>query len=102
MPAPRKLLMVLVASTLCVPAVAAHATPGKKHKAKPACKLVTDGSGDAKGTGTAVTTPSSDANLDIITADIATNATTLTGVLRVSKPSASDSMAPTGWEYQVT
>jgi len=101
MTTPRRLFLVLVASSLCVPAIAAHATPAKKHKPKPACKLVTDGGGDAKGTGTAVSTPSSDANLDIISADVATSATTLTGVVRVSKLASSDSMAPTGWQYQV-
>jgi hypothetical protein len=102
MRAPRRVLMVLVASTLCVPAIAAHAMVTKKHRPKPVCKLVTDGSGDAKGFASAVTMPSSDANLDIISADVATNATTLTGVLRVSKLASSDSTAPTGWEYQVT
>ena len=101
MRAPRRVLLVLVASTLCVPAIAAHATVTKKHRPKPVCKLVTDRSGDAKGTGTALTTPSSDANLDIISADVATNATTLTGVVRVSKLATSDSTAPAGWQYQV-
>jgi hypothetical protein len=101
MRAPRRVLLVLVASTLCVPAIAAHATVTKKHRPKPVCKLVTDRSGDAKGTGTALTTPSSDANLDIISADVATNATTLTGVVRVSKLASSDSTAPAGWQYQV-
>jgi hypothetical protein len=103
---PRRLFLAFVATAVCVPAVAAHVTADAantaKKRVKPVCKLVTDGSGDAKGTGTAVATPSSDANLDIISADVATNVTTLTGVVRVSKLATNDSMAPTGWQYMVT
>jgi len=102
LPSPRHVLMLLVAGSLCVPAIGAHAAPAKKKKPKPVCKIVTDSPGDADGNGTPAGMPSSDANLDIVSADIATNATTLTGVVRVAKLAKSDSSAPTGWKYQVT
>lgn len=83
---------------LVVPAAAAgqHATK----KRKPVCNLVKDGSGDATGTGTAVTGPN-DGNLDIVGADVATNARTLTAVVRLAALSSSDSNSPGGREYQV-
>lgn len=58
--------------------------------AKPVCNLITDPTGD-------VTLPSP--NLDIVSADIATNAKKLTGVIRVAKLANSDGTAPTGVAY---
>lgn len=57
---------------------------------KPACNLIQDPAGD-------VTLPS--ANLDIVSADIASNAKKLTAVIRVAKLANSDGTAPTGVAY---
>jgi hypothetical protein len=83
---------------LLAPALTAHATATRVRK--PVCHLVSDPSGDATGTGTAATAPN-DANLDIVGADIATNAKTLTAVVRLRALAMSDSASPTGREYQV-
>lgn len=58
--------------------------------AKPVCNLISDGAGD-------VTAPS--ANLDILSADVSSDAKKLTGVIRVAKLAASDGSAPTGFAY---
>ena len=88
---------------LLVPTVVAQAATAPRHKpkVKPVCNLVTDPAGDANGTGTGVNSPASDQDLDLLGADIATNATTLTAVVRLSALDASDSTAPGGREYQV-
>ena len=57
---------------------------------KPVCNLVSDPTGD-------VTLPS--AALDVVSADIATDAKSLTGVIRVAKLANSDGTAPTGFAY---
>ena len=58
--------------------------------AKPLCNLITDGTGD-------VAAPS--ANLDIVSADVASDAKKLTAVIRVAKLAESDGTAPTGVAY---
>lgn len=58
--------------------------------AKPVCNLIADGTGD-------VTAPS--ANLDIVSADVASDAKKLTAVIRVAKLASSDGTAPTGVAY---
>lgn len=83
---------------LLAPAWAAHA--GNTAVRTKVCKLVVDPGGDATGTGTPASAPN-DANLDIVGADVATNSTTLTGVVRLASLSTSDSAAATGREYQV-
>jgi hypothetical protein len=88
--------IVVATLALLTPAWQAHAAAKKK----PACHLVADAAGDATGTGLPVGAPN-DANLDIVGADIATNATTLTAVVRLASLAAGDSSAPTGREYQV-
>src|SRR5437870_980911 len=58
---------VLLAVALVVPATSAGAaTKAKPKPVPPVCKLIVDPAGDAKGTGLAVSAPSSDPNLDII------------------------------------
>ena len=57
---------------------------------KPVCNLVSDAAGD-------VMLPS--AALDVVSADIATDAKKLTGVIRVAKLANSDGTAPTGFAY---
>jgi hypothetical protein len=58
--------------------------------AKVPCNVITDGTGD-------VTAPS--ANLDIVSADVSSDAKKLTGVIRVAKLANSDGTAPTGFAY---
>jgi hypothetical protein len=95
--------VVLASVALVAPALSAHASVDRKRKPKPpppVCKLVVDGSGDATGTGTAVN-GSNDPNLDIVSADVATNTKTLTAVVRLASLATGDNTAPTGREYQV-
>jgi hypothetical protein len=70
-------------------------------KPKPVCNLVTDAQGDANGfvvTDTGLPVPPSDDYLDIVSADIASDAKTVTAALRL-KAVGADSMAPTGSTY---
>lgn len=77
--------LALTATASLAFAGAAGAAP-----AKPVCNLITDGTGD-------VTAPS--ANLDIVSADIGSDAKKLTGVIRVAKLATGDGTAPTGVAY---
>lgn len=59
---------------------------------KPACNLVLDVGGDA-----------SDSSLDVVSADVATNATTLTWVIRPRQLTSSpDTQSPTGRAWQLS
>src|SRR4051812_48412561 len=89
----RATLSLVVVAAL-IGAGSASAATKKKHRKppppKPVCHLV--------GAGTAST---SDQSLKITSADIATNATSLTFVIRVAKlATGPDSNAPTGREWQ--
>jgi hypothetical protein len=76
----------------------AHASDAKKKKVKPTCHLVTDATDDAKN-GANTNNPS----LDITSADIVTNKTQLTAVIRVAKLTTGfDSLAPSGRMWQLT
>ena len=60
------------------------ADAAEKKKPKPVCNLVKDLKSDATDNGTnAVKTPN-DPNLDIVTADVASNSKTVTGVIRLT------------------
>jgi hypothetical protein len=91
---------VVAATALFLAAPSWAATAAPQRTVKPVCHLVTDPAGDATGTGTPVTAPN-DPDLDIVGADIATNSSTLTAVVRLAAVAPSDSTAPTGMEYQV-
>lgn len=70
---------------------------------KPVCNLVTDPSGDANldpATGKNAVGPSVPA-YDITSVDVANNATTFTGVLRVLTLAKKDNYAPTGIHWTV-
>jgi hypothetical protein len=109
----RPLVIAAVAGSL-VTAGAANAStshPNKK-KPKPVCNLVTDAPGDANGIGSQLTVEGqgvppaenagpSDDNFDIVSADVASSATTVTGVIRVKGLSATDSNSPTGGSWQI-
>jgi hypothetical protein len=73
-----------------------HAQAAGK-KVKKVCRLVTDATDDAKNAA-----GSGNPSLDIISADVATNATTLTAVIRVAKlTSGFDPQAPLGRSWQL-
>ncbi len=65
--------------------------------AKPACNLVTDLKGDASFLDTAP----NDASLDIVSADVATDAKKLTAVLRVDRFASLSPTSPLGRGYYV-
>jgi hypothetical protein len=65
-------------------------------KAKPVCNLMADAKGDA----TYNNVPGADGD-DIVSADIASDATTITGVLRAAAIPANDPQAPLGRNYTV-
>ena len=70
-------------------------------KVKPTCKLVVDGKADNKlsptGNGGVPGSPST----DIVSADVASNATTLTAVVRVAKLANPDPQSPLGQAWAV-
>jgi hypothetical protein len=94
-----KLLAIAAIVPLCVGVTSASATTKKKKPPKPVCNLIKDANNDATGTGTGTAGPY-DANLDILSADIATNATTATFVVRLAAMDANDNNAPTGAAFE--
>lgn len=94
-------VMALVLSVVVIDG--ADAAPKPKPKPKPPpCGTVSDPIGDSPGVMPGASGPLYDANLDIISADVANNATWVTGVLRVAHLTQADSMAPTGRTYRLT
>ena len=88
-------IAALAATTPLLLGVAAvDAAP--RPKPKPVCNLIVDAKGDA--VAPAAPMPN-DPNLDILSADIATNATTLTAVLRIADLSGKGDTSPTGRAY---
>jgi hypothetical protein len=85
---------LLVASSLVVVGCAGIASAAPK--AKPVCNLITDAKGDA----TYNNVPGSDGD-DILSADVASDGTTITGVLRAAAIPANDPQAPLGRNYTV-
>lgn len=90
MPALRTAAALGVVTAIATAGVA-QAAP-KKPAAAPVCNLVTDAEGDSTG---------GSSNLDIVSGDVASDAKSLTGVIRVKKLTDSDGTAPTGVGYQV-
>lgn len=95
-------LRPVLALAVCASVVAGGAAVAapKKPAVKPACNLVVDVKGD--GTGFVFTDASylpNDANLDLISGDIASNAKTVTAVIRTDALTLSDSSSPTGRAY---
>lgn len=101
----RKTLAAVAVVPLLVGVAAADAAPKArpKPKPKPACNLIKDAKGDAtdNGTGRAVATPN-DPNLDLLSADVATNATTLTAVFRLASVDGTGNNSPTGRAYNLS
>lgn len=65
--------------------------------AAPACNVVTDAKGDAKGPSGA----NNDPVLDIVSGDVATNAKKITGVVRVDKLNESSANYPYGLTWRI-
>jgi hypothetical protein len=90
---------LLVTSLLVTGGIGTVSTATAKTKAKaakPVCNLVSDPKGDA----TYNNVPGADGD-DIVSADIASDATTITAVLRAAAIPASDPQAPFGRNYTV-
>jgi hypothetical protein len=83
----------------------AHAATKHKKAPPPVCNLVTDLASDSGPLAAQGQTSGYDASLDIVSADVATDAKNLTAVIRVKKltpftPSAPDTNSPLGREWQ--
>ena len=96
---PAVALTVGAAVALTLPASAVT-----RPKAKPVCKLVVDGTQDTFAfraqDGQGAYGPQED-GFDIVSGDIASNAKTITGVLRVTKLSTAIQSAPNGIDFRV-
>lgn len=78
------------------------AAEAAKPKPKPVCNLVKDAKGDATDNGTSAVAMPNDPNLDIITADVASNTKTVTGVIRLAALDGQGSTAPAGAAYTMS
>jgi hypothetical protein len=84
-------------ATLLAVAVVTATFAGVSHAAAPkVCKLVSDPAGDSHIAGTA---GPADSSLDLVGGDLATDASTLTSVIRVAKFSKTNPKAPLGQYY---
>lgn len=98
-----RVAVLALAVAALIPATSAGAASKTKPKPiAPVCKLVVDPAGDATGTGLAVSSPTSDPNLDVLSGDVASDATSITVVVRLAAYSASDSNAPVGQSFGVS
>ena len=89
-------LRPVLALGVCAALAAATGVAGATTKAKPVCNLITDAKGDG-----GIATSSDD--VDILSGDIASNAKTITAVLRLAgDPSAFNPQAPGGKNYYVS
>lgn len=92
--------MLALRAALAVSVTGLVATAGLAGAAPAACNLVSDAKGDA--TGLFVTEPGplpNDAQLDLVSGDIATKGKTVTAVIRVAELALTDASAPTGRAY---
>ncbi|HVE74560.1 MAG TPA: hypothetical protein VNA30_05650 [Mycobacteriales bacterium] len=96
---PARYALLLATGLVLVHSGGALAAP----RAKPNCKLVQDARGDA--TAAAVTEPAplpNNPQLDVLSADLASDGRTLTAVLRLDALAATDANAPTGRGYHLS
>lgn len=89
----RPVVCLAVAASLVGAGVANAAV--KRPKPKPVCNLIADDKADASFLGAAPNDP----NLDIVSGDIASNAKTITAVLRLASFAETDPQAPLGRGY---
>jgi hypothetical protein len=85
---------LLLSSSLVLVGCAGMASAAPK--AKPVCNLIVDAKGDAAYSAA----PGADGD-DIVSADVASNSTTVTGVVRVAALASPDPQAPLGRNYTV-
>ncbi|MCA1711188.1 MAG: hypothetical protein LC789_05925 [Actinobacteria bacterium] len=85
----------LLALGVCAALAAATGVAAAAPKAKPVCNLVSDAKGDGSVAGVAP----NDGNLDVLSADVASNGKVITAVLRLASFSAQDAQAPFGRTY---
>lgn len=90
----RLALATAVCASLAVPVTIGLSSASA---AAPACNLVTDAKGDAKGPSGA----NNDPVLDIVSGDVATNAKKITGVIRVDKLNESSANYPYGITWRL-
>ncbi|HUR14249.1 MAG TPA: hypothetical protein VM097_07115 [Mycobacteriales bacterium] len=94
----RTLVLALVTS-LALPALGAAAAPKKP---KLICNMVLDDKGDPYVLRQQPDAKQADDALDLVSADIASNATTMTMVIRLAKLAVPPATSPVGGTYQVT
>lgn len=94
----------LVLAVLVLAAASAASVPAHAAKAKPKvyCKLVVDDVGKAGVLSSVAGSATYDPSLDIVSADIASNATTLTAVIRVKDLTPTSTMSPGGRTWGLT
>ncbi|HVF04109.1 MAG TPA: hypothetical protein VNA20_04660 [Frankiaceae bacterium] len=102
----RQIAAAALVLPLLVGVTTAEAATKKKKRPPPpppVCHLVVDGKDDAKGTGTSMD-GQNEPTLDILGADIASNATTLNVVFRMAAVEATPTTAPVGrgWDLSFT
>jgi hypothetical protein len=93
-------LRPVLALAVCAGLAAATGVSVAAPAAKPVCNLLTDAKGDGYPTTAAAAGPSDDA-LDIVSADVASDAKKLTAVVRLSKAATAADSAPTGFRFLV-
>lgn len=101
MPARRVLALVAVAA-LAVPAVDATAAVKAKPKPKPLCNQVVDDKGDPYVVRQEPSAKQADDALDLVSADVASNAKTMTVAIRLAKLATPPATSPVGATYQLT
>ncbi len=87
----------VIALALCAGLAGVTGLTSASAAPKPVCNLVTDVKGDAKGPTAAVNEPA----LDILSADVASNAKKITGVIRVLKLAETTANYPLGITWRV-
>lgn len=98
----RRAIALSLATIVAAPIAPAAVAAGKPAPVKPMCKQVTDDSGEEYVVRNAATQTVDDDALDLLSADVATNATTMTVVLRVKKLATAPTTSPAGATYQMT
>ncbi|MDP9100988.1 MAG: hypothetical protein M3N21_02430 [Actinomycetota bacterium] len=101
----RHLRTVAVLGLTCVVAASGVADAARKPKPKPippVCNLITDPAGNAYAfdPGSPVPPQGATDELDVLSADVATDGKNLTTVIRVKKAGTSSTTAPTGMQWQ--
>jgi hypothetical protein len=95
----RRTLVLAVVTGLALPVAGAAAAP---KKAKPVCNLFADDKGDPYVVRQEPDAKQADDALDLVSADVGTNATTFTMVIRLAKLATPPATSPVGATYQMT